>query len=52
MSISQDTKAIKDLLAGAGSLTEENKAGLLKQFIGQMLNLDLTQPDLTYVYDL
>ena len=49
MSISQDSKAIKDLPAGAGSLTEEKKVGLLKQLEGQMLYLNLTRPDLTYM---
>ena len=49
VSISQDTKSIMDLLSWVGSLTEEKKAGLLKLLVGQMLYLDLTQPDLTYM---
>ena len=34
---------------GVVSLTEEKKAALLKQLEGQMLYLDLTPPDLTYM---
>ena len=52
VSISQDTKSIKDLPDGVGSLTEEEKAGLLKQLEGQMLYLDLTRPDLMISVDL
>ena len=49
MHISQDTKSIKSLPAGADSLKEEEKQMLLKSLVGQLLYLDLTRPDLAFL---
>ena len=49
VSLSQDTKSIKDLPQGVNSLTEEEKQSALKSLVGQLLYLDLTQPDLAFL---
>jgi hypothetical protein len=46
VSISQDTKALKELTVGVDSFSEDKKKSLLKSLISQLLYLDLTQPDL------
>ena len=40
--IKQDMKSIKSLLLGADFLKEEEKQGIMKSLVGQMLYLDLT----------
>jgi hypothetical protein len=47
--IRQDTKSIKDLPPGVDSLKEEEKQGVLKSLVGQLLYLDLTRPDLMFL---
>ena len=47
--IKQDTKSIKSLPPGADILKEEEKQGILKSLVGQLLYLDLTRPDLTFL---
>ena len=47
--IRQDTKSIKNIPPGADFLKEEEKQGILKSLVGQLLNLDLTRPDLTFL---
>ena len=47
--IRQDTKSIKNLPPGADFLKEEEKQGILKSLVGQLLYLDLTRPDLTFL---
>ena len=49
VSIRQDTKSIKDLPPGVDSLKEEEKQGVLKSLVGQLLYLYLTRPDLTFL---
>ena len=47
--IKQDTKSIKNLPPGEDFLKEEEKQGILKSLVGQLLYLDLTRPDLTFL---
>ena len=49
VSISQDTKSIKELPVGVNSFSEEEKKSLLKSLVGQLLYLDLTRPDLAFM---
>ena len=49
VSISQDTKSIKELPQGVDSFSEEKKRSFLKSLVGQLLYLDLTQPDLAFM---
>ena len=46
VSITKDTKSIKELPVGVDSFSEEEKKSLLKSLVGQLLYLDLTRPDL------
>ena len=49
VSLTQDTKSIKDLPQGADSLKEEMKQSVLKSLVGQLLYQDLTWLDLTFL---
>ena len=49
VSLSQDTKSIKDLPQGVDSLMEEEKQSVLKSLVSQLLYLDLTRPDLAFL---
>ena len=49
ISLSQDTKSIKDLPQGVDYLTEEKMQSILKSLVGQLLYLDLTRPDLAFL---
>jgi hypothetical protein len=49
VSLAQDTKSIKDLPPGVDSLKEEEKQSVLKSLVGQLLYLDLTQPNLIFL---
>ena len=49
VSMSQDTKSIKELPQGVDSFSEEKKQRVLKSLVGQLLYLDLTRPDLAFM---
>ena len=49
VSLSLDTKSIKDIPQGVDSFTEEKKQSILKSLVGQLVYLDLTRPDLAFL---
>ena len=49
VNITQDTNSIKELTQGVDSFSEEKKRSFLKSLVGQLLYLDLTQPDLAFM---
>ena len=50
MSLSQDTKSIKDLPTDVDSFTEEKKPSVFKSLISQLLYLDLTLTQICSTY--
>ena len=49
VSITQDSKSIKELPVGVDSFSKEEKKSHLKSLVGQLLYLDLTRPDLAFM---